>query len=76
MTKRSVFVATGVALAVVLSSFALVTFTGDAVAGPTDALVPPAGELVVAGVALALVFVVSFLLTYLYQRGQRRRSRP
>ena len=76
MTKRSVFVATGVALAVVLSSFALVTLTGDTVAGPTDALVPPVGELVVAGVALALVFAVSFLLTYLYQRGQRRRSRP
>jgi hypothetical protein len=75
MTKRSVIVAFCVALAVVLAAFALVGPTGDADVRETDALVPPAGELAVFGLAVGLVFALTFLVTHLIQRGRRRRSR-
>jgi hypothetical protein len=73
MSKRSAIVAFCVALAVVLASFALVELTGDTDAPGTDVLLPPAGELAIFGLAVGLVFALTFLVTLLVQRGRRRR---
>jgi len=66
MAKSAALAAVRVTALLVLLPFVLVAAEGE------NALTPPAGELIVVGLSVVLVFAVAFAIAYAVRRQRRR----